>query len=177
MLKVTPNFTADSLECSNTPRSKPTGIIEQFNKQGPDGFDHWVIHVNQIPQDHLPQQIRLDIFRVSSERNGPSLPFPICRLVTSIHSMTPRPCQLYIRPVPPRFGYIPHNTSAVSVSFLLLFSCTPTYFVRHSVLTASSSNLEFVICNLFALLINSSRTSICLSICIRIVHAVARSLR
>ena len=43
-------------------------------------------------------------------------PSPVCHLVTSIHSMTPRPRQLCFRPVPPRYGYIPNNTSAVSVS-------------------------------------------------------------
>ena len=40
---------------------------------------------------------------------------PVCHLVTSIHSMTPRPSQLYSRLVPPRYRYIPNNTSAVSV--------------------------------------------------------------
>ena len=52
---------------------------------------------------------------------------------------------------PSRFGYIPHNTSAVYV----LLACPP-------VLPASFSDLEFVICNLFCFaLTNSSCTLIC----------------
>ena len=57
--------------------------------------------------------IHLTLLALLSAAPNPS---PVCHLVTSIHSMTPRPCQLYFRPVPPRYGYIPNNTSAVSVS-------------------------------------------------------------
>ena len=45
-------------------------------------------------------------------------PPPVCHLVTSTHSMTPRPRQLCFRPVPPRYGYISNNTSTVSVSLV-----------------------------------------------------------
>ena len=104
-------------------------------------------------------------------------PSRVCHLVTSIHSMTPRPCQLYSRLVPPRYRCNPITRRRCLYCWLTssLSTLIREYLWSHC--TSLLPNLEFGDLNFFFALFNSFSLIICLTICIRIVHAVARILR
>ena len=71
LMKFTSNLSTNGLERGSTNKGQLMGIIKQFNDKGSDCLDEWIIDINQIPQDHLTKQVRLNIFRITSKGNRP----------------------------------------------------------------------------------------------------------
>ena len=69
-MKFTSNFSTDSLERSNTTEGELTGFTEQFDEEGPGGVDYRIIYFFQIPENHFPKHVRLDMFCITTEGNG-----------------------------------------------------------------------------------------------------------
>ena len=84
---------------------------------------------------------------------SPLRPSRACHLVTSIHSMTPRPCRLYFRLVLLRYRCIPNNTSAVSVAYVLPIHLNLWEPLSHCIsLHPIIWNLVYLICLLSCLI-------------------------